>query len=567
MKTAVDTGLYKSLTMHRRVCTYQDVQMFNKKAGEDWFNPLVIDKYSNDSTFNQPLCDLMKEGKVNEEVLDEFVGNTLALMCCIRLLLDDKFNLVQFRNAVENGSVVDYTNETLNDSSDRFACIRGRDDFATLYSIVTTSENCGHAIRQEILEKYADAAHLDVILRVESQSRLDESFADAYLIKPLGQYKFIAEIYEKGTIDLDLDRSVFVRAKVLTDARKLDLDLTNFKPEYQSAMMCLVVSRFVSGLSEVDYKKFLALCSLDNGEVVLGILQNHRKPIVSYNRFWFEELLKEKGLTTGEISDKVEDNILYVQRTTKVRRKYYLEIDDFVLNTADFKTLVKDAQFAAILPDNKGLLLSNENTPVTVANNLYFAKSGSLTTWASGLLDHAVVQQFKQYNPIVHANFLHALTLANKQIAEENESTKRSLSSTVLDFLKMNLSEYYRYDKVFDFIVEHPIYLGLFTARKAYDLLCLFSNVYVYKSDAKRMFMFLYSICHKFYPEKLKLYSAGFDTLDADKSLLFVKGMNPNIGCLNFKVVIDSLDTVLAVADQSREITLYVENQTINIEF
>ena len=131
----------------------------------------------------------------------------------------------------------------------------------------------------------------------------------------------------------------------------------------------------------------------------------------------------------------------------------------------------------------------------------------------------------------------------------------------------MDLSEYYRYDKMFAFLAESNVFLGLFGVHLGSDVLKLFMNVYVYKNDAERMFFFFYCFFRKFYVKKLKFYSSGITTLDASKTVLFVKGLHPHINCLNFKTAIDSLDTFFKVAERSTEIVLFIEEQTINIEF
>lgn len=567
LQEVLKDNLYKDIKMERRVCTTQDVQFFREFHGQPWFDPNVINRYSNEIIFNQPLVDLMKNDKVNEDALDEFTTDSVALMCCIRLLLADSLNLMQFRNAVQDGTAVEYTDQILNSGFDRFACIRNREDFPRLFDIITTSENCGKIIRQEVVEKYADAYYLDVILRAESQARLDTSFADVYLTKDLGNYSFVADIYDKNTVDLSLDREIFVRAKVLTDARSYGLTLENFKPEYQHAMMCLLLSKYKGKLSLVDYKKFLALCSFAMGETVLKALNEQTSLVSSYNVFWFSFLLQELGMQNSvQLRNGIEDNILYVQWIGEKYRKYYLQLDDFVLNPAAFKSLIQDSTTAELIPGDLGIILSNVTVPEKVKYNIRYAKNGSLSTWAEDKLDNAIVTQFQQYNVIAHANFLYALSLANKQIKQESNG-EASLSSSVMEFLQMDLSEYYRYDKMFAFLAESNVFLGLFGVHLGSDVLKLFMNVYVYKNDAERMFFFFYCFFRKFYVKKLKFYSSGITTLDASKTVLFVKGLHPNINCLNFKTAIDSLDTFFKVAERSTEIVLFIEEQTINIEF
>ncbi|MFG6347498.1 MAG: hypothetical protein K1W15_02120, partial [Lachnospiraceae bacterium] len=110
-----------------------------------------------------------------------------------------------------------------------------------------------------------------------------------------------------------------------------------------------------------------------------------------------------------------------------------------------------------------------------------FVIDDSLSTSAKGLADPGLLNQFKQYNGIIHTNFLLAMSKANLRFSADRQGNSGGpkLSHTVLDVLKMDISTYYSYDKMFAFLAGQRIYLGLFSSKYSVDLFKLFSNTYV----------------------------------------------------------------------------------------
>lgn len=558
----------ETFKMSRRACTYLDVESILQVWQENWFNFDVIDRYANDENVTKLLIRLMSEDKLEEKILDRYVGNTSVLIACIRLLLEDNFILGQFEAAVQDNVVEDYVRDVTENNMDRFEKIRGRADFSELYSLITEEENSGKLVSKEVIDNFCNAVYLKAILTAEAESRLNVQFAQAYLMTDLGVCSFIADIYEKGTIDLSLDTESVLRAKLLTDVKALGLDSSNFEKEFAGGIQCLVCSRFGGKLPETDYRKFLALCSFSKGKTVLKMLSSRKHLVSSYNAFWLKYLLEQFGLNlVGQLRDDIYDNILYIQKTNRGRMKFYLQIDDFVLNPAEFKHLFADAVAASLLENNYGILVSNSYDAGEINYNNKFVIDGSLSTWAKGLADPGLLNQFKQYNGIIHTNFLLAMSKANLRFSADRQGNSGGpkLSHTVLDVLKMDISTYYSYDKMFAFLAGQRIYLGLFSSKYSVDLFKLFANTYVYDSNPKIMFTFLYSIFRKFCPEKLKADSKMFNTLDPEKNVLFVKGLGINIACMNFRTVIDAIDSLIETALASKQIILSIQNNTINV--
>lgn len=558
----------EAFVMSRRACTDLDVESILFVWQEEWFDFGVIDRYANDENVTKLLIRLMEEGKCNDEILDRYVDNTSVLIACIRLLLEDNFVLGQFEAAVQENAVEEYTNGVTNSNMDRFEKIRNRSDFPELYKLITAAENSGKLISQEVIDGFCDAVYLRAILTAEAESRLNVQFAREYLVSDLGVYSFVAAIYESGNIDLSLDTTSVLRSKLLTDVHSLQLDSSNFGEEYMAGIQCLVCSRFAGKLSEIDYRKFLALCSFSKGKTVLEMLSGRKHMVSSYNVFWFKYLLVQLNLNlVGELKDDIYDNILYVQKVGNGRRKFYLQIDDFVLNPAEFKHLFADAVVVSLLENNYGLFVSNSTDVGTVNYNDRFAIDGSLSAWAKGYAQADLLQQFKQYNPIIHTNFLLAMSKANLRFSVDRQenSGSQSLNRTVLDVLKMDISSYYSYDKMFAFLAGQRMYLGLFSSKYNVDLFKLFSNTYVYDSNPKIMFTFLYSIFRKFCPDKLKVDSKGFNKLDSEKNILFVRGLGPNVACMNFRTIIDSIDNLIGTALASKQIILSVKDSTVDV--
>ncbi|MFG6347497.1 MAG: hypothetical protein K1W15_02115 [Lachnospiraceae bacterium] len=56
-----------------------------------------------------------------------------------------------------------------------------------------------------------------------------------------------------------------------------------------------------------------------------------------------------------------------------------------------------------------------------------------------------------------------------------------------------------------------------------------------------------------------------FNTLDPEKNVLFVKGLGINIACMNFRTVIDAIDSLIETALASKQIILSIQNNTINV--
>lgn len=564
--------------MHRRVCTMEDITDVKEVWQNDWFSFDVIDLYANTKNITSLLIDLMRDGKYDLSLLANYTEDTGLLIDCIRAMLSDSFDAEIFSKAAENGTVENYLNASLSDvtnpDSDRFALLRDREDFSEIYTMIVAIESSGKLISQEFIEKYHAAFYLKAILTAESQGRLNEDFASEYLMKDLGDYKFIADIYERNEIDLTLDPLDVLRAKLLTDVKHLGLDPRKFEPKYKTAIACLVCSRYIDALPELDYRKFLAVCSFNRGDSLLTTLNSSTSIIHSYNKFWFQYFLTEMELNfIGTISNNVKDCILYFKQFNGRTVQYYLSLDDFILNTAEFKNLVQDAKFAGLLNSDSGIVLSDtymQNELQVSAKTLY---DSSLTTWAKGVLHPNIVKQFEKYNVPVHANLLRVLELAVERFKKDNETaaemdrTKMQVSGRAKNLLTQSLSEYCKIDSVLSFISEHRIFLGLMASSKCDELIYCLATVYQQDYTARIILMFLYSVFKKYYPDKLAVDGASFKTLDARTNMLFVKGLGLNIQFLSFKDLINSFDGILSVAGNCKQIQLGVKDGNICLYF
>jgi len=565
LEEAVSEGgqFLRCLKFDFRVCTLSDIRFIRQNWEKEWYDPDVVNEFAVDVNFVPQLMLLMEKGKVDTEAMMCYRDNPEALMCCIRLLCAEKFVKREFDAEFKKGTALLYTDGLLSEQGNRFGCVSGRPDFNEVKAAVLGMEKAGRVVHTDVMERFADAFYLTDILAADADGRLNEGFVRNYLMDDLGNFKFIAKLYGDGDVDVGVCPGDFMYSKVITDVTKLGLDVEPFaRMKGGRGLSCLVCSRFGGVLPEVDYRKFLAVLSFVPSGHVMEQLNARERLVASYNQFWFMDLFRTLGLDCQVPAD-VGDNILFIKVVGDRRRKYYLQLDDYVLNRGQFLGLVDGCVMAVSLNDSEGFVLSNGKWVGKAGYS--FSVDSSMTAWAKGNVDRDAMLQFKEHNPIVHTNFLQALSNVGRRL--QNMGGDDRVNTAVMEFLHMDWKQYYNYDKMFGFISRHPEFMGIFTSRNAVVLLKLFSNVCIYRSSAQIMFMFLYVVMVKFSRNNFSLMSTGFSGLDGSKSVLIVDGVKVQNPCLSFRTVSDSIDNFITLAKNSKKVVLKISERTINLQF
>ena len=565
MNAALSYGreFIQQLKFNYRMCVLQDIRFISSVWKEDYYDSSVVNEFAVSTEILPKLLELMSKRKADTEILAQYRNAQDVLLCCIRLMIEDKFIPGEFNKAVADGNVLNYTESMLAGNISKLDCIRHRSDFSSVNSAISSIESGGGIVRPEILEEFADAFYLEEIIFADAEGRLNKEFAHNYLMNDLKSFSFIAEYYRNGLVAVESCPDNFMYAKILTDINEFGLDGKNFQGLKSSrGIQCLVCSVAASCLSNLDYKKFLAVISVDESGDVIADLDKSEKLLTGYNTFWFQTLADRLNLKC-EIPQDVGDNILYVRILDGKKRKYYLQLDDYVLNRERFLALIQDSRVIMPFDDSSGMMLCNEFVLSSIKFTL--KSDSSVTTWAKGRVDQKISDQFSEYSIITHANFLKALEAADVKVSVENKEKNRDvrIHSSALEFLKMDFDEYYRYDKMFGYISEHAEFLGLFTSVYAFTLLKLFSSACTYDSVPKAMFMFLYIVFFKFHKDKFQIMPNGFKELDPDKSVLIVDGTKIGGTCMNYRTIISSIDNFIDIGDNFNRVVLSVSEKTI----
>lgn len=560
---ALGTDFLHQLKFDYRMCSLSDVRFIRECWCEPWYDPGIINEFALDVNFVPLLIALMKNGKIDVDIMMRYRENQEVLLCCLRLLNSDRFILGEFEKAVNDMCCKQYTESVLSGEKNRMKVIEHREDFNDIKVKIRALEGDGKIIDWDLVEKYKDAYYLSDIILASSDGRFNAEFVDKYLLKPLGKFSFISAMYAENAVNVEIAPSNFMYAKICTDAGNLGLEIHRFEAyKGMRGLTCLVCSRYAGNLPETDYRKFMAVLSLDKTLNLIVSINKSEQLIESYSAFWLDQLLKHLGLSLL-IGRNIGDDILFVKFVGNKRRKYYLQIDDFVINQEKFLGLISGSISCGILDKEKGIVLSN----VSLNSNYHFsckAKS-SLTEWANNGLDKNLQVQYGDGNFIMHTNFWKALQSANER-AKMQQSRGMKLNRSVLNFIKMDMGEYYNYDKMFNYVAGRQEFLGIFMSENAFALLKLFSNAYVYHTVSQVMFMFLYVVLLKFSATKLELYSEGFTSLDPNKTVLIADGLGINNTVINYRTVSDSIDNLIEVAQKSQKVILRVSEKTINIQ-
>lgn len=560
---ALGTDFLHQLKFDYRMCSLSDVRFIKECWCEPWYDSGIINEFALDVNFVPLLIELMKNGKIDANIMMRYRENQEVLLCCLRLLNSDRFILGEFEKAVNDMCCKQYTESVLSGEKNRMQVIEHRDDFNDIKVKIRALEGDGKIIDWDLVEKYKDAYYLCDIILASSDGRFNAEFVNEYLLKPLGKFSFISTMYAENAVNVEIAPSNFMYAKICTDAENLGLEIHRFETyKGMRGLTCLVCSRYVGSLPETDYRKFMAVLSLDKTLNLIESINKSEQLIESYSAFWLTQLLKHLGLSLF-IDKNIGDDILFVKFVGSKRRKYYLQVDDFVINQEKFLNLISGSVSCGMLDKETGIVLSN----VSLNSNYHFrckAKS-SLTEWANNCLDKNLQVQYGDDNFIIHINFWKALQSANER-AKLHPSRGMKINRSVLNFIKMDTGEYYNYDKMFNYVSGHQEFLGIFMSENAFALLKLFSNAYVYHTVSQVMFMFLYVILLKFSVDKLELYSEGFTSLDPNKTVLIADGLGINNTIINYRTVSDSIDNLIEIAQRSKKVILKISEKTINIQ-
>lgn len=266
--TALETALVygkeflNNLNFDYRVCTLSDIQFIKDVYKEDWYNSDILNKYALDTSYDLQLIQLMRTGSAQIELLDKYRNIPNALSCYLRLVNAEKFTLGLFEDALQRNNILGYTNAALNSEIDRFEVIKHRDDLNQIKEVVFNIENNGGIVPNEILEKYRNAKYLIAIILGNASGLYNEIFIENYLVNDLGNFEFISELYSNGAIDVDVAPDNFMFSMIMTDLQKFGLNAKGIEPyKSEMALSCLICSRYAGNLSEIDYKRFLAVLS------------------------------------------------------------------------------------------------------------------------------------------------------------------------------------------------------------------------------------------------------------------------------------------------------------------
>lgn len=553
LKKAMELGMdfICNIRMSRRLCVSQDVDDLASCYRESWYDASAFDMFSDSPVFNKPLIELLKTGKYNADFLNNCRNSPMDFFSCIRLAT----GVSEEKQGV-----------------DRFSSIRSREDFPELYNIIMASENSGIPIHQEIIEQFSKAFYLPVILRAESQSRLDLAFAENFLQHDLGTMAFIADIYDNGSVNLGLDTKSFFRAKILTDANSFRLNIVNFKPDFDAVYKRLLYSHFVGNLSQNDYNRFLTAVSLK--EHILNLLNSDDTVIDSYNAFWLRDIFKELGISLqGDLPSLVGDDILFMKVGTRGKEKHYLQIDNYVLCKDSFMELLEGAYSYRIVNEGAAVIIVSKGIEAPAQIDVSFGLSGSFSTWVSTKISKEAAEQFSEYGSVIHANLINAIVSADKEFevqrkkAGSNDYEYYRVSSSILKFFKLPIDTYFKYDKMFSFIADSNVFIGLLRSPRCVGLLQLFVKAYIYGNHSKVMMMFLYCFFKCLSPSKFSSNVEGFEHLDPLCSTLFIKGLNGRVENFSYRNLINSLDDLVTLLHQYRRVSLYITNNVINLEF
>lgn len=575
MNFAVDQGLsfLKEFRMERRVCTKEDIVDVLEVASEEWFDYTIFSDLSNDSVLNSVIFEVMRKG-LDVTKLYPFRSDSLILESAMKLLLLDRLDPLEFAKVADIGqsAVERYVKFLILEDVDRFAAIRGRDDFPKLYQMITTYEMENHCIRDEVIQRYAKAVYLDVIILAEAEERLDINFADAYLVDDLGDWDFIAKLYELNKIDLSLSRQSVVLAKILTDVKALCLAEEQFTQEHIKALKCLLFSRFKGNLSDVDYRKFLATVAREEG-FTLTRLDESENMVESYNQFWFEVLLQSLDVAIFDvISDKIGDVVVYLQLRNQKLVPMYLQLDQFIFDRDGFLEIAGKASFGKVIAGEYGVILCDFDA---ITSNVFkggFLCDSSLTTWANGKSIEHLANRFNA-DPIMSSNLIRAIYEANEKFIRDFEKTgevanqQEKVHTNIKKFFALPKKEYFQVDKTLSFIVEHPEFLGLMKSSNVCNYLRCLARAYHFRNRGMLLFQFLSFIFNLYFQKKFTVYPAGFQQLNPESSVIFIKEPNGRIVTMGIQVLMDSLDSLLITASECSLIELNVETNTVNINF
>lgn len=575
MQFAIEQGVdfLQCFKMERRVCNMEDIKDVLKVWNEDWFNPEVFSDLSNESSLNLMIFDIMRK-HLDVTLLYPFREDSIILASAMKLLLIGRLNSVEFADAAHFGSdsIENYVDYVIQGNVDRFTPIINRPDFQELYQMIVSHEANGHPIRDEVIQKYADAFYLRTIITAEAEERLDFDFSNVYLINDLMNWDFVARLYEQNKIDLSLCRESATLAKILTDVNALNLNSSNFAKEHLTAMKYLLLSRFNGSLSDVDYRKFLAISSFNGGENVLTLLDQWNRQIDSYSQFWMGILLQHLDVVLFDsFTEKIGDNIIYFQVLNGKLKSTYLQIDDFIFHQTEFLQQIGNARYGRVIAGEHGILLCDFDNISTDKFVGGFLSDSSLTTWASGNVDIELFSQFATKNPLIHSNLIAAIDAANKKFVEEQikltgvSDNAVMVHSAIQKFFDIPLREYFKNDKMFAFIVKNPDYLGLLKSPNSYSYLVCLARSYHFYNVGMLLFQFLFFVFQLLLPGKVSTSPANFKTLNPNSSVIFVKGIDGRYSTMSIKVLMDSLDDLLAAVHNSLAATLWIENNTVNL--
>ena len=599
---AVDKGVdfLNALQFHHRLCKKSDLIFISEVFSKSWYKPEVIDKYSLDTQFDQILIELMRNHFDNYEILEHYTDKPDVLLSCIRLLVDDKFIRSEFENAVSEGNLSNYVSLQLDNQSSRFDCLKNRSDYSERVAQILDLEAEGALIDQSVINEFANAYYLDVIINACASNTFNPEFARAWLMDDLNEFDFVAKVYDKGEVDLSLggENLNFFLAKFRTDCRKYLLPVRDtIVDEFFDAVQLIVMSFCCGLLPEIDYKKFLAVLSYSKNLLVIKDIAKTKTPLKSFNYFMARDLVTRFGRDDLVIPENIGSAIAIkavLREGASVKSRTIVSLDWYPLDPAGFSDLVKNVDNVKVLPGNAGLFLSEGDFDIRnqdsageeFDNKFYYYDSrdssnvvwcrtdvrSSLDTWASSEIPVEVLQTYSNYCPVFYANLIKMIEDAKMKLeedlnkaSEDEDKSMYQVNNGVYDLFKLSGKNLMRFDAVFNMITDAAYFIYLLRLDSAVWYIKNLVPSCIYANSSVVMFSLLYAIFKTAYNSKFVVENSRLCELSTRTTLFFgVRGYDKVL--YSFKVFISSLNAVTELADRSSRVVLTVENGVIMLK-
>lgn len=388
-------SIISSIGFRKEKFNYLMFQVFQKYSVEEWFQPDIFLKLVTEDNAGI-LLDAMKTGTKLECIL-KYAVDDLIIQDALHLIIADKFNAETFEQAMENGTVNEYTKQLLNnDTSSLITKISARADFADINEVISKN-----SIPDDILSRFADSEFLPDILSLYIRGVFSNDLIDdciqgrsqalsRILLSAISSDKFTIETYEEI-------KDIFLTT-VIVHLRELGISEDNVRMVYSQvpekclrAAQHLVTALATQSITKTDYRQYLLMYSLPFVIAFTNLVDKRFsvKP-VSFNAFWLMYFASklQTSLTGRQITLDVDDfrvncgSMLIVSKQSTVE----ISVEEIILdcksvitkinpliNTCDTVTVESGAQLVVYLVKN----------PVNISVTSH-RLIGPLEYWAAG---------------------------------------------------------------------------------------------------------------------------------------------------------------------------------------